>query len=253
MSTATLVKVLVYTLFNIVSFYSLKDYLDNRQVRLVSATLPSVMEISGMGPIIKRTAYVKFKGKEVVEVGYHYKKIGFGRNMTGTGVFVSNDGLILTAAHVVNRTSLAEISLNGFYAPPTLIRGFKPRRLFATVVGVDQKHDIALLRVINPGQHFRAVRLRKDAEKGLQVFTVGFPGDFEKHVTAGVVSSYSEGFTLTDVVIAHGSSGGGLFDMDGKLVGLCSYMHYAEPLEVYQGFAGFTDLKAMHALLEKYK
>lgn len=152
----TLKECALYLILNIVGFLGLKDYNDMRQVRLVSATLPSVMEVSGMGPIIKRTAYVKFKGKEVVEVGYHYKKIGFGRNMTGTGVFVSNDGLILTAAHVVNRTSLAEISLNGFGVNPTLIRGFKPRRLFATVVGVDRTHDIALLRVINPGQHFRS-------------------------------------------------------------------------------------------------
>lgn len=58
---------------------------------------------------------------------------------------------------------------------------------------------------------------------------------------------------MTDVVIAHGSSGGGLFDMDGKLVGLCSFMRYMEATEVYQGFSGFTDIKAMNDLLEKYQ
>ncbi|SRR5260221_985891 len=238
---------------NIVWFYAMKSYNDMRQVHIVNVTLLSVMEVSGMGMVIKRIPYMKFKGTKVIEVGYHYKKIGFSRNMTGTGIFVSNDGLILTAAHVVNRTPLAEISLNGFGTPPKLIKGFKPKKLFATVVGVDQKHDIALLRVINPGQHFRAVRLRKEVEKGLQVFTVGFPGEFQKHVTSGIVSSFNEGFTMTDVVIAHGSSGGGLFDMDGKLVGLCSFMRYMEPLEVYQGFSGFTDLTAMHKLLNKYE
>lgn len=238
---------------NIVWFYAMKNYTDMRQVRIVSATLPSVMEVSGVGPIIERKPYVKFKGVKVVEVGYHYKKVGFGRNMTGTGVFIRNDGLILTAAHVVHNTRLAQISLNGFEAAPTLIRGFKPKPLFAAVIGVDEEHDIALLRVIYPGQYFRAVKLRKDVERGLPVFTVGFPGEFEKHVTSGIISSFSDGFTMTDVVIAHGSSGGGLFDEDGQLVGLCSFARYMEATEVFQGVSGFTDLTAMHDLIHKYK
>lgn len=238
--------------FNIVSFFALKDYGDMRQVRLVSATLPSVVEVSGIGPVIKRTGFVKFKGVKVIEIGYHYKKIGFGRSMTGTGVVVGNNGLIMTAYHLVRRTPLAEISLNGFNVPSTLVRGFKPKKVFAAVIGVDEAHDIALLKVVYPGQHFRAVRLRNSVQKGLQVFTIGFPGEFEKHVTAGTVSSFDEGYTMTDVAIAHGSSGGGLFDADGKLVGLCSFMRYMEPVEVFQGISGFTDLGAMHKLLDKY-
>lgn len=249
----TLKECALYFVLNIIGFFGLKDYNDMRQVRLVSATLPSTVEVSGMGPIITRTPYVKFKGKTPIEVGYHYKKTGFGRNMTGTGVFVSSDGLILTVAHVINRTSLAEISLNGFDAPPTLIRGFKAKKIYATVIGVDETHDIALLKVIYPGQYFRPVTLRNNVQKGLSVFTVGFPGDMRKHVTAGVISSFEDGYTLTDVVIGHGSSGGGLFDADGKLVGLCAFMRFMEPVEVFQGVSGFTDLNAMHKLLDKYE
>jgi S1-C subfamily serine protease len=239
---------------NIAWFYAMKNYTDNRQVRIVSATCQSTVEVSAIGPIFKTITVMLPIGKHEILIKQIKKRIGFGELNRGNGVFVSNDGLILTCYHVTKHSKLLRVSLNGFEredSTPRMVR--RHRKLFAYVVGVDEKNDLALLRVFYPGQWFRGVSLRKDAPKGLPVFTIGFPVEFQKHVTTGVVSSFSDGMTYTDVVIEHGSSGGGLFDIDGKLVGLASFMRYPAGFPVYSGFSGFTDLDAMHRILEKYE
>jgi S1-C subfamily serine protease len=242
-----LIAIATLVLGNIAWFYAMKNYTDMRQVRIVSATLKSTVQLSAIGPIIERVPWVNTK----TESGYHYAQIGFDQMNRGTGVFVSNDGLILTCYHVTRHSRFMAVSLNGFEADDLTPK--KVRKLFAYVVGVDEKADLALLRVIYPGQWFRGVELRKDAPKGLPVFTIGFPWVFEKHVTAGIISSYTDGYTFTDTVIEHGSSGGGLFDVDGRLVGLADYLAYPAEIEVFQGFAGFTNIADMHRLIDKYE
>lgn len=236
---------------NIVWFYAMKNYTDMRQVRIVSATCESTVQVAAIGPIIIRKPYVKFKGVKVVEVGYHYKREGFGQLNSASGVFVSNDGLILTCYHATHGKKLMEVSLNGFVADSLADK--KVRKLFAYVVGVDEEADLALLKVIYPGQWFRGVHLRKEAEIGLPVFTIGFPDGFEKYVTAGILSNHADRMTYSDTVMDHGSSGGGVFDVDGDLVGLADAMHYPNLMPTYQGFSKFTNLKAMHGLINKYE
>ncbi len=86
------------------------------------------------------------------------------------------------------------------------------------------------------------------------MFTVGFPDSFEKYVTYGVVSNRVDGWTYSDTVMDHGSSGGGLFDASGGLVGLADSMHYPNAnVYTYQGFSMFTDIDAMRDLVEKYE
>lgn len=248
-----LISSLVVVVGNIVWFYAMKAYSDMRQVRLVNATCQSTVELSAIGPLIDRIPYVQFQGKHI-KLGYKYKHVGFGRMNKGSGVFVSNDGLILTCYHVTRHSPLLSVSLKGFDAEDKEAKGrITKRKLFAYVVGVDKEADIALLKVIYPGQWFRGVTLRKDAPKGLPVLTVGFPGKFQKNASTGIVSTYFDGYTVTDVVIDHGSSGGGLYDADGRLVGLASTIFFPNGMPVFQGFSGFTDIKAMNALLEKYQ
>lgn len=245
----------LYGLANIIGFFALKDYNDMRQVRTVRTCSKSTVELAAIGNIIERKPYVKFKGKEVVEVGYKYKKTGFGQVNSGTGVFVSNDGLILTCYHVTRHSKLVQVSLNGFESDYDMEEdtGRPVRKLFAYVIGFDEDNDLALLRVIYPGQWFRAARLRKEAETGLPVFTIGFPQGLEKYVTHGVISNHFEDWTYSDTVMDHGSSGGGLFDCNGDLVGLADKMVYPNGLATYQGYDVFTNLDAMHKLIEKYK
>lgn len=239
------------TLANIIGFYGLRMYNDIRQVRLVNALSENSVEVESIGPVIKRTSYVVFKGNDVVKIGYHYKRVGWGPLWRGTGVIVSNKGLILTAGHLARNAHLMQISLAGFNSDK--MNKKHPRPLYAYIVGIDEAHDVALLKVINYPGYLRPVLLRNSVQKGLPVLTIGFPTLFEKIVTTGVISAFYDGYTYSDVVIEHGSSGGGLFDANGQLVGLCSMMYLPEGIEVFQGISIWTDLKAIHHLLDKYE
>jgi S1-C subfamily serine protease len=236
-------------LINMISFYVLKAYYDNRQVHLVSATLQSVVKVMPIGPLY---AMVPEMTSEI-EITFHPKRVGFGRMGHGSGVFISKDGLIVTCAHVVEGTSLTEISLDGD-TRKLPIKGYKLQgKLLAYVVGRDEKRDIALLRVINPDQVFRAATIGKSVRKGLSVLTIGFPGPFNKYVTAGIVSGSLGGDIYSDLVIAPGNSGGGVFDSKGRIIGLARFMTGPLSIPTYQGFSGLTSLQAIQALIEKYR
>ena len=242
-ATATLV------LGNIAWFYGMKEYTDTRQVRLVSATLPSVVKVMPIGPLVRMVPEMTSE----IEITFHPVKVGFGRMGHGSGVFVSKDGLIITCAHVMEGTSLAELSLDGNDQKLPL-KGYKTQgKLLAYVIGRSTTTDVALLRVINPDQAFRPAPIGKSVRKGLAVLTIGFPGPFNKYVTAGVVSGSREGDIYSDLAIAPGNSGGGVFDSDGRVIGLARFMTGPFPLPTYQGFSGLTALKAIRDIVEKYR
>lgn len=235
---------------NIALFFSLKSYYDNRQVRLVDALLPSTMRVMSIGPIY-RLVIEKPNSRTIT---FTRKKVGFGVNGHGSGVFVRKDGLLVTCAHVVSNTPLVELSLDGMPKKKSLTKYQTSGKLLAYVVGKDELNDVALLKVINPQRTFEAVSLARSCKKGLSVLAIGFPGPFNKYVTQGVISGSNEGRILSDVVGAPGSSGCGVFTMSGKLVGLISFGTGPVPfLPMYQGFTGLTTVYTLNDILEKYK
>jgi S1-C subfamily serine protease len=242
-------KLLIFTLLNIPCFYGLRMYYDTRQVRLVDALLPSIVKVQPIGPIY---AYEPVIISDL-EIEFKKVRIGFGVMGHGSGAVVRSDGLIVTCAHVVEGSPLAELSFDGDTRRLSP-KGYKTaKKLLAYVVGRDSKHDVALLRVINPKQAFRVVTLASSVKKGLSVLTIGFPGPFNKYVTAGVISGSLGGDIFSDLVIAPGNSGGGVFDANGRLVGLARFMWGPMNIPVYQGFSGLTSLYAIREIVEKYR
>ena len=233
---------------NILSFCALKEYYDGRQVRLVSALLPSIVKVQPIGPIYRYMPYFISDS----EIGFKRQRVGFGVMGHGSGAFISKDGLIVTCAHVVEGTNLVELSLWGDkdrLSP----NGYKTKgKLLGCVIGRDIKHDAALIRVIQPPIGYKPVTVAKSVKKGLSVLTIGFPGPFNKYVTSGVISGSLEGSIYSDLVIAPGNSGGGVFNSKGELVGLARFMTGPENIPVYQGFSGLTPLKSIRELVEKY-
>lgn len=227
-------KVLIFVVLNAACFYSLRWYNDTRQTRIVSALLPSVVKVSPIGEIWSEKLILGPRGLDIIKV---YQ--GFGVTGHGSGVFVTKDGLIVTCAHVVDGTPLAEIDLNGY-------------KTLAYVVGRDVKHDVAVLRPCKPLKGIRPVSIGTSVVKGLPVFTIGFPGPFHKYVTAGIISGSMNTDIFSDVVIAPGNSGGGVFTVNGDLVGLARAMTGPFPLPTYQGFSVLTALDAIREIVEKY-
>ena len=231
-------------LANIVGFFGLKGYNDTRQVRLVNALLPSCVELATISDQIE----VKH-----TKQGTFYRRAGFGRVSRGSGVIVSENGLIMTCAHVVKYTQLVEVSMTGFSMEDGTGAWKSQGKILARVVEVDEDADLALLKVINSDRVFHPVALGTDVFRGLPVLAIGFPSIFKKNVSNGVISSFDEDYPISTVVIYHGSSGGGVFNSDGELIGLTAAFYYPSEIPVFQGFSSLTKLSDMKSLLENYE
>jgi serine protease Do len=139
----------------------------------------------------------------------------------GSGFIVSNDGYILTNAHVVDGSKEVDVKL-------TDRREYK-----AKVVGTDPKSDIALLKI--DARNLPTVRIGDSShlKVGQWVVAMGSPFGFENSVTAGIVSAKSRSlagdsyvpFIQTDVAVNPGNSGGPLFDLDGDVIGINSQIY----------------------------
>jgi serine protease Do len=143
----------------------------------------------------------------------------------GSGVIVSADGIVLTASHVVtsgNRRSRNE---------PATITMANGRQFAATVLGKDRDSDAAILRIneLPPdsgGFPYAEMGKTSEAKVGDPCFAMGHPGgyrrDREAPVRIGRVLSIGNRTVVSDCAILLGDSGGPLFDMNGKVIGIHS-------------------------------
>ena len=136
----------------------------------------------------------------------------------GTGIIISSDGYVLTNAHVVDGASKVSVALAGTARP-----------LSATVVGADDAHDVALLKIDNAsGLPAAELGRSADVKVGEDVVAIGnalgLRGD--PTVTRGIVSALNRtvenltGMIQTDAAINPGNSGGPLVNSAGQVIGI---------------------------------
>jgi len=135
----------------------------------------------------------------------------------GSGFLISSDGYILTNDHVVDDASEIRVQLVGGKTYP------------ATVKGIDQKLDLALVK-IDTNEILPTVKLgsSEQLEIGEWVMAIGNPFGLEQTVTVGIVSAKGrvigaapyDNFIQTDASINPGNSGGPLFNTRGEVVGI---------------------------------
>jgi len=143
---------------------------------------------------------------------------------TGSGVIIGQDGLILTAAHVTD--AITEHALN----KEVVVILADGRRVKGEVLGANRSFDSAMVRIIGEEkQEWPAAEIgRSDTtRKGDWVLALGQPGGFDQGrtppVRAGRVWGRDNfGAFFTDCTLIGGDSGGPLFDLEGKLVGIHS-------------------------------
>ena len=148
----------------------------------------------------------------------------------GSGFIISQDGYILTNAHVVETAEEITVKL-------TDKREFK-----AKVIGADRRTDVALIKI--DATNLPAVRFGDPTrlKVGEWVLAIGSPFGFENTVTAGIVSAKGRSlpqenyvpFIQTDVAVNPGNSGGPLFNLRGEVVGINS--------QIYSRTGGFMGL-----------
>ncbi|HNZ56385.1 MAG TPA: Do family serine endopeptidase [Methylophilaceae bacterium] len=155
-------------------------------------------------------------------------------NSLGSGVIVTEQGLILTNNHVVATADEIEVALSD------------GRKLSAKVVGTDPDTDLALIKI--EAEHLPAITFAKSDQLnvGDVVLAIGNPFGVGQTVTQGIVSALGrnhlgintfENFIQTDASINPGNSGGALIDVQGNLVGINSAIYSRSGGSMGIGFA----------------
>ena len=152
----------------------------------------------------------------------------------GSGVIVSEQGLILTNDHVVSSADEIEVALAD------------GRKLAAKVVGTDPDTDLAVLKVEAENLPSITFAANEKLNVGDVVLAIGNPFGVGQTVTQGIVSALGrnhlgintyENFIQTDASINPGNSGGALIDAEGNLVGINSAIYSRSGGSMGIGFA----------------
>jgi len=137
-------------------------------------------------------------------------------DVVGSGVVISDDGVILTAAHVVEKGNVQVKLRDG-------------SNLVAEVIRTQRDADVALVRVTTSGPLTCAPVAEGAARVGEPVYAIGSPASAELSfsVTRGIVSGLREWqgakFLQTDASINPGNSGGPMLNERGALLGVVSW------------------------------
>jgi len=142
----------------------------------------------------------------------------------GSGIIISADGLVLTAAHVVESANEVSVKLqNG-------------KSYQADVLSSSDAADVALLKLRAVPSNIKAVKIgNSDNSKiGDKILIIGSPLGLEHSLSVGYISRKMKknvltngemaGFIQTDASINQGNSGGPMINTNGELIGIVSFM-----------------------------
>ena len=152
----------------------------------------------------------------------------------GAGIIISADGYVVTNAHVMEN------------ADKITVQTPDGETFDAKLIGIDEKTDVALLKVKNPldleAGHFGN---SDEIRVGNKVFAIGNPFGLGNSVSLGIISAKErdidkgpyDNFLQTDAAINQGNSGGPLFNMDGQIIGMSTAIFSEDGKNSGVGFA----------------
>jgi S1-C subfamily serine protease len=164
-------------------------------------------------------------------------------NGLGSGVVYDDDGLILTAAHVVEGSE------------DVTVRLADGRRVAGRVVGSDEDTDVAVVRVSDKNLPTAPLGVGEAVKVGQLAVAIGSPFGLEGSVTSGVVSAIDRSVPIndgtatasmiqTDASINPGNSGGALADRHGTVIGINDLIRTESGFNSGVGFAIPIDIAA---------
>jgi serine protease Do len=196
--------------------------LNNSVVSLVRQVSPAVVQIlvSAYGTVDEQAqATTALVGRQ---------------RLLGSGVIVDPDGYILTNAHVVRgaeRVRVVLFSSEDVNSPHATLRS-RTTMMDARILGMEPETDLALLKIEASGLPSLPFARYRDVRQGQIVFAFGSPEGLGNSVTMGVVSSVARQpdpdramvYIQTDAPINPGNSGGPLVDIQGRVVGINTFI-----------------------------
>lgn len=189
---------------------------------------PRIEEPMASGQLMSMEDAIEVVKDSVVEITTETVKSGFGGysqyvlSGAGSGVIISTGGYIITNNHVIEGAS------------NIIVRLTDGSEYQATLIGTDSKTDVAIISISpEEGREFSCavIGTATSLRLGQTVIAIGNPlGELGGTVTDGIISSLarevamdgSGNMTLlqTNAAVSPGNSGGGLFDLYGRLVGI---------------------------------
>ncbi|MQB00679.1 MAG: trypsin-like serine protease [Actinobacteria bacterium] len=168
--------------------------------------------LASCAPISPSSAQFEQSRSQSVRIEVYYGD-GDETGGLGSGVIVANEGrLVLTAKHVTEGAQKIVVALDD----RTKYEG--------TVVWAAKDADLALIKLKGCGKlpEEPTLRVRTDPQLGEPIYVIGNPLGVHAILTQGHVASerIDGGDLFVDVSIAPGNSGGGVFDANGKLIGI---------------------------------
>lgn len=182
--------------------------------------LPSVvsLEVKGKAKLMDVNTTLGIKPNLLLQfVELFQNKPDYNHSGSGSGFIISNDGYIVTNAHVVKNIDRVRVRLND------------GRYVEGKIVGRNDEVDVGLVKI--EGSDYKPLKIGSvDALKvGEAVFAVGSGALYFNSVTQGIVSAKDRavgnwmiGMIQTDCFTTHGNSGGALFNMNGEVIGITS-------------------------------
>ena len=149
---------------------------------------------------------------------YGYTDTSIAAYNEASGIIISEDGYIITNAHAVEDIKRFKAKLHD------------EREFEATVVGIDTRTDLAVLKIEADDLVPAVIGSSDDMKQGEQVVAIGNAGGFNDTVTVGYVSyvnreiqsytNYPITCIQTDAALNFGNSGGALVNLYGQVVGI---------------------------------
>lgn len=199
-------------------------------------------------------AVVQIQTKEKEVVGEGQMKQTVTAEGLGSGILISPEGLILTAAHVVQTAEEVKVVFKNEEVIP------------AKIIATEQTADVALIKLAWPPSdksiHIPKVSDSDLVKTGEQIFVIGSPYGLAQSLSVGHISgrherkSVAHNLTLmeffqTDAAINTGNSGGPMFNMKGEVVGIVSYILSESGGFQGLGFAATSNMATKLLLEEK--
>ena len=137
----------------------------------------------------------------------------------GSGIIITSDGYIATNSHVVDNSTKTG----------TMITLFDGSQYLGTVIGIDKKTDLAVVKIDAINLTAAQFANSSDIYVGQDAFAIGSPGGakFSHSLTKGTVSALNRvvsggyvRYIQTDAAINPGNSGGALINSDGQVIGM---------------------------------
>lgn len=165
---------------------------------------------------------VKAVADTVVEIQIFKSGSGFAPTSQGSGIIISENGYIVTNAHVVSEATLG---IRVVLADGSVYDG--------VIIGSDDRTDIAVIKINAAGLNFATFADSDGVSLGEDVCAIGAPGGFANSVTKGIVSGLHREIAAQsgdikmeclqlDAAINPGSSGGAIFNMYGQVIAISS-------------------------------